>query len=93
MDLPGPETWRLFVAETWQYGDSDEDTPEQNRARTRPSALLFLVGLAALIVSVSALIGPSALEALGNVQFRWVFVVAAIVVGLALLIAPNRKGK
>ncbi|MGB3371862.1 MAG: hypothetical protein WBA81_14665 [Rhodococcus sp. (in: high G+C Gram-positive bacteria)] len=81
------------MAETWQYGDSDEDTPEQNRARTRPSALLFLVGLAALIVSVSALIGPSALEALGDVQFRWVFVVVAIVVGLALLIAPNRKGK
>lgn len=93
MDLPGPETWRLFVAETWQYGDSDVDTPEQNSARTRPSALLFLVGLAALIVSVSALIGPSALEALGDVQFRWVFVVVAIVVGLALLIAPNRKGK
>lgn len=81
------------MAETWQYGDSDEDTPEQNSARTRPSALLFLVGLAALIVSVSALIGPSALEALGDVQFRWVFVVVAIVVGLALLIAPNRKGK
>ena len=81
------------MAETWQYGDSDEDTTEQNSARTRPSALLFLVGLAALIVSVSALIGPSALEALGDVQFRWVFVVVAIVVGLALLIAPNRKGK
>ncbi|WP_338893160.1 hypothetical protein [Rhodococcus sovatensis] len=81
------------MAETWQYGDSDEDTAEQNSARTRPSALLFLVGLAALIVSVSALIGPTALEALSDVQFRWVFVVAAIVVGLALLIAPNRKGK
>ena len=35
--------------ETWQYGDSDEDTPEQNMARSRPSALLFLVGLAAMI--------------------------------------------
>ncbi|AYJ49138.1 hypothetical protein [Rhodococcus sp. P1Y] len=80
------------MAETWQYGDSDEDTPTENQARTRPSALLFLVGLAALIVSVSALVGPSAIEALGQVQFRWVFVVAAIVIGLALLIAPNRKG-
>ncbi|MGA9873489.1 MAG: hypothetical protein WBQ44_20405 [Rhodococcus sp. (in: high G+C Gram-positive bacteria)] len=79
------------MAETWQYGDSDKDTPEQNRARTRPSALLFLVGLAAMIVAVSALIGPSAIEALGNVQFRWVFVVVAIVVGLALLLAPSHK--
>lgn len=77
--------------EKWQYGDSDEDTQEQNKARTRPSALLFLVGIATLIVSVSALVGPSALESLGNVQFRWVFVVAAIVVGLALLIVPGRK--
>lgn len=77
--------------EKWQYGDSDEDTPEQNKSRTRPSALLFLVGIATLIVSVSALVGPAALESLGNVQFRWVFVVAAIVVGLALLIVPNRK--
>ncbi len=81
------------MAETWQYGDSDEDTPTQNKARTRPSAVLFLVGLAALIVSVSALTGPQAIEALGDVQFRWVFVVAAIVIGLALLLAPNRKGK
>lgn len=81
------------MAETWQYGDSDEDTPTDNKARTRPSALLFLVGLGALVVSVSALIGPSAIESLGNVQFRWVFVVAAIVIGSALLIAPNRKGR
>ncbi|MBY6410572.1 hypothetical protein HQ346_03255 [Rhodococcus sp. BP-252] len=79
------------MAETWQYGDSDTDTPEENKARTRPSALLFLVGLAALVVGISALIGPSAIEALGDVQFRWVFVVAAIVVGLALLIAPGRS--
>lgn len=81
------------MAEKWQYGDSDSDTQEENQARTRPSALLFLVGLAALVVSVSALIGPSAIEALGDVQFRWVFVVVAIVVGLALLLAPTRKGK
>nr|WP_296777669.1 hypothetical protein [Rhodococcus sp. (in: high G+C Gram-positive bacteria)] len=81
------------MTQTWQYGDSDDDTAEENRARTRPSAILFLVGIAAAIVSVSALVGPSAIESLGNVQFRWVFVVVAIVVGLALLIVPGRKGK
>lgn len=81
------------MAETWQYGDSDNDTPEQNQARTRPSALLFLVGVAAMVVSVSALIGPPAIEALGNVEFRWVFVTAAIVVGLTLLLVPGRKSK
>ncbi len=81
------------MTDKWQYGDSDEDPTEKNRARTRPSALLFLVGLVALIVAISALIGPSAIEALGNVQFRWVFVVVAIVVGLALLLIPVRKSK
>ncbi|ORI23258.1 hypothetical protein BJI47_09065 [Rhodococcus sp. 1168] len=65
----------------------------ENHARTRPSALLFLVGLAAAIVSVCALVGPSAIVSLGNVQFRWVFVVVAIVVGVVLLLAPGRKGK
>jgi hypothetical protein len=44
-----------------------------------------------MIVSVSALIGPPAIEALGNVEFRWVFVIAAIVIGLTLLVAPSRK--
>ncbi|SNT44157.1 hypothetical protein [Rhodococcoides kyotonense] len=81
------------MTDTWQYGDSDADTPEENSARTRPSALLFLVGLAALVVGVSALIGPSAIQTLGDVQFRWVFIVAAIVVGLALLLAPSRGGR
>ncbi|WP_088943044.1 hypothetical protein [Rhodococcus sp. 1168] len=81
------------MAESWQYGDSDDDTAVENHARTRPSALLFLVGLAAAIVSVCALVGPSAIVSLGNVQFRWVFVVVAIVVGVVLLLAPGRKGK
>ncbi len=81
------------MAESWQYGDSDDDTTLDNRARTRPSALLFIVGLAGAIVSVCALVGPGAIVSLGNVQFRWVFVVAAIVLGMVLLLAPGRKGK
>jgi uncharacterized membrane protein YccC len=76
-----------------EYGDYDSDTTEDRRDRTRPSALLFLVGTIALIVAVSALIGPGAISSLGNVQFRWVFVTGAIVVGLALLLAPGRGKK
>lgn len=79
--------------ETWQYGDSDHETSDQNAARTRPSALLLLVGLAAIFVSVCALIGGPAIDALGNVKFGWVFVVASVVVGLTLLLSPGRTKK
>lgn len=73
------------------YGDSASDTEMQNSNRRGPSALLLIAGLAAMIVSVAALIGRDAIAALGDVQFRWVFVVAAVVVGFALLLGPSRK--
>ncbi|MGV8872998.1 MAG: hypothetical protein ACOH2Q_10750 [Rhodococcus sp. (in: high G+C Gram-positive bacteria)] len=73
------------------YGDSDSDTEKQNANRRGPSALLLLAGLAAMVVSVAALIGQDAITALGDVQFRWVFVVAAVVVGFVLLLGPSRK--
>lgn len=73
------------------YGDSDSDTEDRNSSRRRPSALLLLAGLAAMVVSIAALIGQDAVTALGNVQFRWLFVIAAVVVGVALLLGPSRK--
>ncbi|OZD03920.1 hypothetical protein CH275_16155 [Rhodococcus sp. 06-235-1A] len=73
------------------YGDSDSDTETQNSNRRGPSALLLLAGLIAMVVSVAAIIGQGAIAALGDVQFRWVFVVAAVVVGLVLLLGPSRK--
>ncbi|WP_230596161.1 MULTISPECIES: hypothetical protein [Nocardiaceae] len=73
------------------YGDSDSDTEARTSSRRGPSALLLLAGLAAMVVSVAALIGRDAIVALSDVQFRWVFVVAAVVVGFALLLGPSRK--
>lgn len=73
------------------YGDSDSDTEQHTSGRRGPSALLFLAGLAAMVVSVAALIGQDAVTALGNVQFRWVFVIAAVIVGAALLLGPSKK--
>lgn len=75
------------------YGDSDSDTEAQSRARTRPSALLFLCGLAAMVVAVAAMIGQEAITAVTNVEFRWIFVIVAIVVGVALLFGPSRKDR
>ncbi|MDI9932088.1 hypothetical protein QM588_16875 [Rhodococcus sp. IEGM 1354] len=73
------------------HGDGSADTAAQNSSRQGPSAPLFLAGLAALIVSIAALIGQDAVTALAEVQFRWVFVIAAVVVGAALLLGPSRK--
>ena len=73
------------------HDDSDSDTRERNSNRRGPSAVLLLAGLATMIVSVAALIGREAIVSLGDVQFRWVFVVAAVVVGFALLLGPSRK--
>nr|WP_042939955.1 hypothetical protein [Rhodococcus sp. AW25M09] len=71
--------------------DSDSDTGEHNSSRRGPSALLLLAGLVFLVVSVAAIIGRDAITALADVQFRWLFVIAAVVVGVALLLGPSRK--
>ncbi|KJV00057.1 MAG: hypothetical protein NTX68_11100 [Rhodococcus sp.] len=73
------------------HGDSSSDTAAQSSSRQGPSAPLFLAGLAALIVAIAALIGQDAVTALAEIQFRWVFVIAAVVVGAALLLGPSRK--
>ncbi|MFD4181293.1 hypothetical protein [Rhodococcus sp. NPDC058514] len=57
----------------------------------RPSALLLLAGLAALLVSGWALIGPDRFESLGDAQFRWILVIAAVAVGVILVFAPGRR--
>ena len=57
----------------------------------RPSAGLALSGLAALLISVWAFVGPDRLGALGTWQVEWVLVAAAVVVGVVLVIAPGRR--
>lgn len=69
--------------------DSDEQsTPTASR---RPSIGLFLAGLAAVLISVWALIGPFSLEPLANVGFRWLFVIGAVVIGAVLVLSPGRR--
>lgn len=78
--------------ETDRVGDYDDPSGENRTSSRRgPSALLLLAGLATMVVAVAALIGQGAIAALGDVQFRWVFVVVAVVVGFALLLGPSKK--
>jgi hypothetical protein len=70
-----------------------DDTPDAEEARKtkRPSVLLLIAGVLAMLVSVWALIGPFSLAPAADVQFRWIFVGAAVVAGLLLVILPNRR--
>ncbi|XGU19762.1 hypothetical protein ACETU7_35010 [Rhodococcus sp. 3Y1] len=73
-----------------EYDETTEH--DETRESKRPSALLLIAGLAALLVSVGVgraiLLAPAA-----NIQFRWLFVGAAVVAGLLLVILPNRRNR
>lgn len=74
--------------------DYDDTTDhEETRQSKRPSAVLLLAGFAALLVSAWALVGPFSLAPAADVQFRWLFVGAAVVAGLLLVILPNRRSR
>ncbi|WP_031938660.1 hypothetical protein [Prescottella defluvii] len=70
--------------------DDTDETSSPRRSRW-PSFGLLLAGLAALLVSAWALIGPFSLEPLANVEFRWLFVVGAVVIGAVLVFSPGRR--
>ncbi|MDH6677880.1 hypothetical protein M2284_002079 [Rhodococcus sp. LBL1] len=80
-----------------EYADTPETgadgTDEQSAAKTSrfPSVGLLLAGLASLLVSVWALIGPFSLEPLANVEFHWLFIVVAVAIGAALVFSPGRR--
>ncbi|MEU2256513.1 hypothetical protein [Nocardia xishanensis] len=65
-------------------------TNDTNEGRG-PSASLLIVGLLALAVSVWGFVGHAA-TAGGAISFGWIVVIAAIVVGVLLVISP-RKGR
>ncbi|MBF6212460.1 hypothetical protein IU433_18620 [Nocardia puris] len=64
---------------------------ELERTRERgPSASLLIVGLLALTVSTVGLIGSAATLG-GAISFGWVVVIAAIIIGLILVISPRKR--
>lgn len=76
------------IPETGADGTEEQSTPKASR---RPSVGLLLAGLAALLVSAWALIGPFSLEPLANVEFHWLFVIVAVAVGAVLVFSPGRR--
>ncbi|MGU3431684.1 hypothetical protein ACNHUS_01590 [Actinomycetes bacterium M1A6_2h] len=64
---------------------------ERPDTKKRPSVLLLLAGIAAMVVSVSALIQKNPVAALSGVQAGWIAVGSAVLVGLVLVLAPVRR--
>ncbi|EME18168.1 hypothetical protein [Rhodococcus triatomae] len=68
--------------------NTDTDT---TTARRRPSPGLLLAGLAALLVSLWAFVGPVGIDAVTGGHAKWLFIAAAVVVGVVLVVAPGRR--
>lgn len=79
-----------FADNSHTLGD-DTDRPAAPRPSRFPSLGLLLAGLAALFVSIWALVGPFSLDIFTNVEFRWVFVIAAVAIGAVLVFSPGRR--
>ena len=66
------------------------DPTDDNVTKRGPSVSLLIVGLLALGVSSWAFIGPATMTATGVASLGWAVVIAAIVVGILLVISPRR---
>ncbi|CAM4458795.1 hypothetical protein NONI108955_30505 [Nocardia ninae] len=65
---------------------------ESTESRRGPSASLLIVGLLALGVSAWAFVGPSSWPTTSVVPVGWIVVLAAIIVGIVLVVSPRKRG-
>ncbi|MEU7634280.1 hypothetical protein AB0C34_30640 [Nocardia sp. NPDC049220] len=68
--------------------DNTESTDER-RHGTSPA--LLIVGLLALAVSAWAFVGPVSWSSAGMIPIGWIAVLAAIVIGIILVISPRKQ--
>ncbi|MFQ6324505.1 MULTISPECIES: LPXTG cell wall anchor domain-containing protein [unclassified Nocardia] len=70
---------------------ADKSETNNSTDRRGPSASLLIVGLLALTVSVWAFVGPTSMPATGVIPLGWIVVIAAIVIGILLVVSPRRR--
>ncbi|MGO4615945.1 hypothetical protein AB4305_24620 [Nocardia sp. 2YAB30] len=68
--------------------ENAESTTERPRG---PSASLLIVGLLALAVSMWVFVGPASWPAASMIPIGWIVVLAAIIIGIMLVISPRKK--
>jgi hypothetical protein len=69
------------------------ETEKNNTTESRrgPAASLLIAGLLALAVSAWAFVGPASWPATSMIPIGWIVVLAAIVIGIALVISPRKR--
>ncbi|MEV6321457.1 hypothetical protein AB0M45_09700 [Nocardia sp. NPDC051787] len=69
------------------------ETGKNNTGESRrgPAASLLIAGLLALAVSVLGFIGPASWPAASMLPLGWIVVLAAIVIGILLVISPRKR--
>jgi len=82
------ESTETHGSSTETHGSSTET--HGSPTKRGPSAALLIVGMLALGVSIWAFIGPTAMPTTGTISLGWIIVIAAIVVGILLVVAPRK---
>ncbi|MEU2041296.1 hypothetical protein [Nocardia niwae] len=70
---------------------ADTEKKETTDSRGGPAASLLIAGLLSLAISVWAFVGPASWPATSMIPIGWVIVLAAIVIGIALVISPRKR--
>ncbi|MBF6337409.1 hypothetical protein IU450_16105 [Nocardia abscessus] len=68
--------------------ETEKNTTESRRG---PAASLLIAGLLALAVSAWAFVGPASWPATSMIPIGWIVVLAAIVIGIVLVISPRKR--
>ncbi|MEU1993365.1 hypothetical protein ABZ511_02855 [Nocardia gamkensis] len=67
--------------------------PEREKttdSRRGPAASLLIAGLLSIAISVWAFVGPASWPAASMIPIGWIVVIAAIVIGILLVISPRK---
>lgn len=68
-----------------------DDATQAGSTRRRPSLVLLLAGIAALLLAVPTIVGSNPTAIVSGLVSGWTVLVVAVVVGVALVLAPVRR--
>jgi uncharacterized membrane protein HdeD (DUF308 family) len=69
---------------------AETEREETTESRRGPAASLLIAGLLSIAISVWAFIGPASWPAASMIPIGWIVVIAAIVIGILLVISPRK---
>ncbi|MBF6193004.1 MULTISPECIES: hypothetical protein [Nocardia] len=70
---------------------AETDNDKRTGSRRGPAASLLIAGLLSLAISVWAFAGPASVPATSMIPIGWIVVLAAIVIGIVLVISPRKR--